>query len=433
MTTSRRAMSVCVLAGLAAATGVAAQEPVRVPAKLSVLRGGLGNVMSKLKGGGDVRVAYIGGSVTAAAGWRVQTFDWLKKQYPTAKLAHTNAAIGGTGSDLGVFRMRKDVLDHKPDLVFVEFSINDGSRKPADVLRSVEGMVRQTWRADPTTDICFVYVYSRGYQKHLEQGMCAPVPSAHDRVAAHYGIPSINVALRIAHLVRDGKMVVKAKQGTKTDDGKTIFSHDGVHPLRTTGHAIYTDIITDALEAMANEPKPMRHKLGTPLVADNWEKAKLVGLEPWMHTAGWRKVDRTKGWGKQYASDFPAVWEADKPGEKITFTFKGTMVAVYDVIGPRTGQVVLTVDGKATLRNRFDPWCTCYYRRHMFTVAKGLEDKLHTVSIAVSDKAPDVMPGVRHMARHGRKIDPESIKGTVLRIGYLMLVGDVVRDGSAGQ
>jgi hypothetical protein len=44
-----------------------------VPARLFCPRDGLGNVFTKLNAGQEVRIAYFGGSLTAAPGWRVKT------------------------------------------------------------------------------------------------------------------------------------------------------------------------------------------------------------------------------------------------------------------------------------------------------------------------------------------------------------------------
>ncbi|MCX7009720.1 MAG: SGNH/GDSL hydrolase family protein, partial [Kiritimatiellaeota bacterium] len=120
-------------------------------------RGGLPNFLARAAAGGELGVAYFGGSITAANGWRPKTFAWFKQAYPKAQFKEINAAIGGTGSDLGVFRNQHDVLQHKPNLVFVEFAVNDGGADPVRIQQTMEGIVRQTWKADPTTDICFVY------------------------------------------------------------------------------------------------------------------------------------------------------------------------------------------------------------------------------------------------------------------------------------
>lgn len=90
-------------------------------------REGLPNFLAKAKTpGAEIKVAYFGGSITAQPGWRPKSLAHFQKTWPQAKFSEINAAIGGTGSDLGVFRLKHDVLDQKPDLLFVEFAVNDG-------------------------------------------------------------------------------------------------------------------------------------------------------------------------------------------------------------------------------------------------------------------------------------------------------------------
>ena len=149
-----------------------------VPLKASVQRGGLGNVLAKLDAGQNVTIAYFGGSITAAGGWRPKTLQWFKQTWPNAKITEINAAIGGTGSDLGVYRYQHDVLQYKPDLVFVEFAVNDGGAAPEQIWRAMEGIVRQTWKQDPATDICYVYTFREGYEKDVDAGNCWRAVSA---------------------------------------------------------------------------------------------------------------------------------------------------------------------------------------------------------------------------------------------------------------
>ncbi|WP_218281181.1 SGNH/GDSL hydrolase family protein [Verrucomicrobium spinosum] len=175
---------------------LSAQEspPVLRDAAEVTPRGGLPNVLAKLQAGQAVKVGYLGGSITAAPGWRVKSLKWLQDKFPTAKLSEINAAIGGTGSDLGVFRVQRDVLDHKPDLLFVEFAVNDGGADPARIQKCMEGIVRQTWKVDPATDICFVYTLSEPFLNDLKAGKASRSVTAMEGVADHYQIPSIHLA-----------------------------------------------------------------------------------------------------------------------------------------------------------------------------------------------------------------------------------------------
>ena len=91
----------------------------------------LAKVIKKLQANEEVTVAYIGGSITEgySAGddlcYAKLTTNWLQEKFPNAKINYVNAGIGATGSYLGVYRVEKDVLAYNPDLVFVEFYVND--------------------------------------------------------------------------------------------------------------------------------------------------------------------------------------------------------------------------------------------------------------------------------------------------------------------
>ena len=47
---------------------------------------------------------------------------------------------------------------------------------------------------------------------------------------------------------------------------------------------------------------------------------------------------------KRWANRLPALVRASEAGDTITFSFKGTRCAIYDVIGPDCGQVRITLD-----------------------------------------------------------------------------------------
>ena len=140
----RKTMSLLAAATLAA--GVFAAPAYTGPAQAQEVRAraGVGHFMEKVKAGKEVTVAYLGGSITSMNGWRNLTTDWLRATYPQAKFKEVHAAIGGTGSNLGVFRVAHDALQHNPDLLFVEFATNDGGAQPQAIWRSMEGIVRQT-------------------------------------------------------------------------------------------------------------------------------------------------------------------------------------------------------------------------------------------------------------------------------------------------
>ncbi|HPD17632.1 MAG TPA: SGNH/GDSL hydrolase family protein [Planctomycetota bacterium] len=397
-----------------------------IPPKLFSARGGLGNLFARLEAGRPVTIAYFGGSITAANGWRPKTLQWFQATWPKARITEVNAAIGGTGSDLGVFRCGQDVLAHKPDFVFVEFAVNDGGAAPESIFRTLEGIVRQVWRANPETDICFVYTIHKGFLPDYEKGFCNRSTTAHEKVADHYGIPSINMALRVAELHKAGKLIFPFPPKDTPPEGKMVFAHDECHPT-DAGHALFTQVIAEALREIQKASKPGPHALPEPLRADNWENAKLVPIEPSMLTPGWKKLPADQGLGKAFGNRLPAIWEATQPGEKLSFRFKGTLARLYDLVGPDGGKAICTVDGKVTRTvPRFDMYCS-YHRLATLGIAEGLEDKEHSVAVEVSPEQPDREPVLKQV-RDQKGFDPKRYDGTVLRVGYIMLLGDLVKE-----
>ncbi|NQT87796.1 SGNH/GDSL hydrolase family protein, partial [bacterium] len=329
-----------------------------IPVKLFSVRGGLGNVLGKLQGDGAVRIAYFGGSITAQNGWRPKTLAWFRKTWPGVTIAEINAAIGGTGSDLGVYRCQQDVLQHKPDLVFVEFAVNDGGAAPERIYRSMEGIVRQTWRANPETDICFIYTFHTGHVKAYREGNFNRSAAAMERLADHYAIPSITVALPIVQLEAAGKLIFTVPRGTKGPERKIVFSHDACHPT-DGGHEVYTETIIKAFADIQKVSRAGKHTLGKPYRDDNWEDAKLVPLDPSMLTGSWKKLPTDDGLGKRFRNRLPTIWHGGKPGDKITFRFKGNTVKLYDLLGPDGGKAICSVDGKVVRTSpRFDRYCS---------------------------------------------------------------------------
>lgn len=417
------AVILCVTA-LAPAAG---PEYVPVEAKLCRPRQGLGNFFAKLEAGDTVRIAYLGGSITAMNGWRNKTTDWFRSKYPNAKVEEIHAAIGGTGSDLGVFRLQRDVLRHKPDLLFVEFAVNDGGAAPPRIWRAMEGIVRQTWQADPTTDICYVYTLHHHMIETYQKGQCPRSTSSDELLADYYGIPSINFGVRVAELEKDGKLIMTPPDEGEAPEDVIVFSKDGVHPV-DAGHEVYLDVIKECMPKIAARSRPVKHgeKLGRPFVEDHMTAAKIVPIQPDMLKGDWKKLGDDDHLAKSFGKRMGTLWEADQPGESIQFKFKGSYAALYDILGPDGGQVTITVDGKQRGPvARFDKYCT-YHRIATLRIAGDLDpDKVHEVTVTVHPDQPD-RSIVTDREKDKPDFNPKKYDGTNLRIGGVMIIGELV-------
>lgn len=407
---------------------LAAARPVYAPVKAELIRprDGLGNVLAKLRDGKTVKIAYLGGSITAMPGWRTKSRAWFAREFPHAKVEEIHAAIGGTGSDLGVFRLERDALRHQPDLLFVEFAVNDGGASPDRVWRAMEGIVRQTWAADPRCDICFVYTFRVGYEKDLQKGVCPRAASAMEMLADHYGIPSINFARKVVELQQAGKLIYQSDE--PTPDGVIHFSKDGVHPL-DGGHEVYAELVARAVSQMKDsKPRDHRAQLETPFVADHWQAAKMVPIRREMLSGPWRKLGPDAPLSKRFSGRMGTLWEASEPSSRLSFKFRGSAARLYDLLGPDGGQVVITVDGetRAGPVPRFDSYCT-YHRIATLPLAAGLDpDKVHTVTVEVHPDQPDRSSVAFRLKNPETELKSAKYQGTNIRVGQILLLGELV-------
>jgi lysophospholipase L1-like esterase len=394
-----------------------------------MVRGGIPNVLEKLEQGEAVRIVYLGGSITNANdGWRPQSLEWFQEQYPNAKLEGINAAISGTGSDLAAFRLKQDVLTYEPDLLFVEFAVNDGWTSDGRIQRAMEGLVRQTWRARPDCDIIFVYTIYNGMLKDLQAGELPHTVKSHEIVAENYGIPSVLFGVEVARLEKEGKLIFTANwPQTEAEkaalEGTILFSADGAHPY-AQGHALYVQALARSIVKMKDVGRYGPHALPQPLFADNFEHVTLTPASKAHLSAGWRKLDPAKDpVAKEFSKELPEVWMAEKPGETITVRFRGTSLMVFDAVGPDCGQIIVTVDdGRPRIVPRFDSWCE-WHRVYCFTAAADLPEGLHTVKMEIDSRQPDK---VALLAERGVTMDdPKRYDGTRWYVGSILITGRI--------
>ncbi len=445
-----RAAYVTILAAAAmvVSASVAAEVPKTVNGKVELVkaeethvRKGVGNFLAKLNAGKPVTVAYLGGSITEMDGWRNMTTDWLRKAAPEAEVAEVHAAIGGTGSGLGVFRLGHDVLSKDPDLIFVEFATNDGDETAESIWRNFDGIVQQTWRKNPRTDIVFAYTVTAGMMRDYGSGRMNHAASAMEHLADHYGIPSVCFGPRVAAEVKAGRLIMSLGEvptavpkethdrdrlidGELTAKGQTLFAKDGVHPVRP-GHEFYLKSVAAAFGAMRGLP-PVNHAalVGKPFFDGTFAEAKMVPVSEEMCRGEWVRLSPDDPNQRRFGRRGGQMWLAEKPGSRLCFSFRGTECRIYDLLGPDCGQVWVTVDGRRRKwpTARFDGYCT-YYRLATMDVFSGA-DGIHTVEIAVDKDQPSREP--IHTRTTGEDLTHEKYDGTKYFPCQIMFVGDIV-------
>lgn len=208
----------------------------------------LQNTYAKLSKGEEINVLYFGGSVTDGSDindpnkgrieihcWREMVGEWLTDNFKNAKVNNFNVAYGGTGTKFGAYRLKEEVLSKKPDLVFVEFSINDNydGTSVADSSKYFETIVRQIRTQYPKCDIVTILIADKSTMNVKKLHSHA---QAHEDICIAYNIPSIHVGRAMAyHLNYNDSMSNWNK-----------YYYDTVHPI-TEGYEIYFKPIKEYL------------------------------------------------------------------------------------------------------------------------------------------------------------------------------------------
>jgi lysophospholipase L1-like esterase len=315
----------------------------------------------RAQAGDRLNVVFFGASLTWGANasdplltsYRARVAQRLEGRYPQAHFTFWDAAIGGTNSQLGAFRLERDVLRHQPDLVFLDFTANDGINEAApETLASYEALVRRIIVDGhaPVMEMIFPFgwdVKGADFEKMKRR-------TAHLEIAkAYHAAVGDAVALAVERL-----------QGGQTTMEK-IWPYDLVHP-GDAGYELFADAAWSGYESAVKDglvcaaPEKMLYD-DTYLHVARVRLSTLGGLP-----AGWKigrpnltsayfdmlmsrwlddevvASNRTEAGGKKSAESQQAA--------PLELKFRGAMVLLFGEGTPQSGKYRAYLDSKLVER-----------------------------------------------------------------------------------
>ena len=342
-------------------------------------RDDLENLVYKVNVDKKLNVVYLGGSVTAGAGasssdatsWRGLTGVWLKNMFPDVEVNLYNSAMGGSGSMLGAFRTDADVLAHDPDLVFVEFAVNDsysGHYTDGTVQFYYESILRQIREKSPDTEIISIFVTDQGL---LQQTDMSPIAKLHNEVAAHYGVTGIDVGRAMNNHI------------TSTGAAWSEYVSDSVHP-GDKGYAIYGDVIKQYLFAKLFGAEEVPSKVVNHTLPETYIDERNIDFVPTYVEVTENTFTNVKGWtyssGKVYNNlDTAGYVYPSANDNSITYKFKGTGIAFFMEFNGGKYNVKWSLDGGAEQTLYVSDTNHAFNKMYKTGV---LEDKEHTLTFS---------------------------------------------------
>lgn len=220
----------------------------------------MANVLDRAANGEEITVAYIGGSITEGyhdgltltteQKWVTMATDYIAEKYPSATVNCVNAGLSGTPSVLGNVRLERDVLASDPDIVFIEFAVNDGGE--TIYKNAYESMVRTLLTQEK--DIAVVLLFTIVESGHTCQDHMS-------KIGNHYGLPMISLPDSIWVEMQAGRMT--------WDD----YSGDQSHP-HVEGSKMIRDLVTyyydNVMPFVAENKGTVDKTLPEPLFSDDY-------------------------------------------------------------------------------------------------------------------------------------------------------------------
>lgn len=322
-----------------------------------------------------LNVVYLGGSITEGSGasrqetcWVELFTKWLRETWPDCKVNSYNSGIGATGSDLGVFRCDRHVTAHAPDLLLVEYAVNDYPERPEDAGRNLEGIIRKVRTAYPECDILYFALSNMEMdQNDYEKGKVPETTLVHERVADYYGIPHS----------RPGQVLFERIQAEGCP--YETYMPDTVHP-NDVGYQIYFECIRDTFLQCMRVPAKPPAALPAPLYERQRVHAVLVDPD----------CIRAPGWtfhNEVFYDLYPSYIEATQPGAGFDFAFEGDAIGLCWDTAHDSGDIEWAIDdGPYTVHSAWDSYALEFDRPRYCILAQDFAPGKHILHLRISER-----------------------------------------------
>ncbi|MDP0496236.1 MAG: SGNH/GDSL hydrolase family protein [Verrucomicrobiota bacterium JB024] len=323
---------------------------------------------NKLNTGKYVTVVTLGGSITMHQnGWAQKTIELMRTAYPQATINFVNAGISGTGSNFGVFRLKRDVIEMRPDMVIIEYAVNDSDTDDTVCIRNLESIVSRLRGLPHPPALIFL-------ESASESGVNQ---SRHNQVARHYGILDVDMQSVVdAYLTESGK------------SWSDLYS-DCVHP-NESGHALYAQTLWQGMQAniQLENITGIRENSNSPLSKQGLVLDACLLLPNFMQNGWDYQGESSQGWWGKY---FQGTLQSGEDGSALHVPFYGRTIGVVLMTREGTGKLRIAVDGE--LINEIDAYTPNWFYK-VYVHPELLEDSWHVLSL-VPISSDDTAANVR--------------------------------------
>lgn len=324
------------------------------------------SVIKRAARGETITFSVIGGSITHGChaetrrmSYAELVLGWWKDKFPWTVVNYINAGIGATDSYIGVHRVDRHLISHDPDIVIVEFSVNDSD--PDVNADSYKSLLEKILSSESSPAVILLFTL---------QSNGTNMQKIHSDAGFEYDLPMISYADAVWPEITGGRL------------NWSDISPDDIHPS-SEGHRIISELINTYMDAVFSEAfssdlqlrqyRSDKLKYTNAVLLDNRD---IIPVE----NSGFKK--------SSVSHQFPYSWSTFEKG-RLVFSVNAENIGImyYRTVQSESGIYDVFIDGvlQAELDGDFSGgWGDYTEYREVYT-SDNYEE--HTIEIRMSDKS----------------------------------------------
>lgn len=273
--------------------------------------------------GEKLTMAYLGGSITEMGRYTTPFSNYVKSTFAKGEFTEVNAGLSGTSSVVGLVRSENNIVSKNPDIIFVEFSVNDHE----DIMykKCFESVIKKF--LDLPNEPAVVILINRAKGGFSSQNQMLPV-------GENFDIPIISMDNALTKAFNSGFL--------STGD----YFEDEYHPHDKGGQLVADCLGYFFRKAMKTENRSSSYTVPSTTVYGT-EYQNCTYVDP-KNLNNFNAGSWTAGAGYNYGNILPYSYTLNG-GSPMTFTTNGKgFIVVFKANSSGMGSIDVTVNGKTT-------------------------------------------------------------------------------------
>ena len=282
--------------------------------------------------GEKLTMAYLGGSITEMGKYTTPFSSYVKSTFAKGGFTEVNAGLSGTSSVVGLVRSEPNVISKNPDIVFIEFSVNDHE----DIMykKCFESVIKRF--LDLANEPAVIILIQRARDGFSSQAQMVPV-------GQNFDIPIISMDNALTKAFNSGLLSLN-----------DYFSDD-YHPHDKGGKLVSDCLSYFFRQAMRTENRSDSYTVPSKTVyGTEYENCKYVNPKD---LSGFIAGSWTAGGGYNGGQVLPYSYTLNG-GSPMKFKTSGKgLIIVFKANSSGMGSIDVTVNGKTTKVNGNKQYC----------------------------------------------------------------------------